>query len=155
MTQQETTRIIAWSNELRRAHSRLREALRVTRDAVSAGDSPRSGRDLFLYCRGFCAALDQHHRGEDAALFPAIEARHPELAPVLRNLERDHSMIDFLLSALDTAVDEGAAPDDLDRHLEGINAIMESHFGYEERQLLRVLDTLALEHDPHVVLGTL
>ena len=35
---------------------------------------------------------------------------------------------------------------------EGIAAIMESHFRYEERQLLAVLDTLTLDADPHDVL---
>jgi hemerythrin-like domain-containing protein len=155
VTERETTRLIAWSNELRRAHSRLRDALRVTREAASGGDPLSTARDLALYCRGFCTALGEHHRGEDTALFPAIEAQHPDLAPVLRNLERDHSMIDFLLSALDAAIDGDAGPEELDRHLEGINAIMENHFAYEERQLLRVLDTLALESDPRLVLGAL
>lgn len=42
---------------------------------------------------------------------------------------------------------------ELDQHLEGIAAIMDSHFRYEERQLLTVLDTLALESDPRDVLG--
>lgn len=156
MTERETTRLVAWSNELRRAHSRLRDALRVARAAVHDGSGrPTAGRDLFLYCRGFCTALGEHHRGEDRALFPAIEAAHPELAPVIRNLEQDHSMIDSLLTALDAAVNNDAAPSELDRHLDGIGAIMESHFAYEERQLLRVLDTLTLQDDPSLVLGTL
>ncbi len=156
VTDRETTRLIAWSNELRRAHSRLRDALRVARVAVQGGGDPQTvSSELLLYCRGFCAALDKHHRGEDRSLFPVIEATHPELAPVLRNLEQDHSMIDFLLTALRSAVDEGAAPSELDRHLDGIGAIMENHFAYEERQLIRVLDTLALQEDPRIVLGTL
>jgi hypothetical protein len=43
----------------------------------------------------------------------------------------------------------------LDRHLEGIAAIMESHFRYEERQLLSVLETLSLDAPPEEVLGPL
>ena len=156
MTEHETTRIVAWSNELRRAHSRLRGALVIARSAVRDGSGPpAASRDILLYCRGFCNALGEHHRGEDRALFPVIEAAHPELAPVLRNLEQDHSMIDFLLTALDAAVNEDAAPSELDRHLDGIGAIMESHFAYEERQLLRVLESLTLQEDPSLVLGTL
>lgn len=156
MTERETTRLIAWSNELRRAHSRLRDALLIARETAQ-GDSepPAATQDLLLYCRGFCIALDDHHRGENRALFPAIEAAHPELAPVLRKLEQDHSMIDFLLTALSAAVDKKATPEELDRHLEGIAAIMESHFAYEERQLLGVLETLALQNAPHLVLGDL
>jgi len=77
VTERETTRLIAWSSELRRAHARLREALGVIRGEMHGAD-PGTGRDLLLYCRGFCAALDAHHRGEDRALFPAIEAAHPD-----------------------------------------------------------------------------
>jgi len=155
VTDRETTRLIAWSNELRRAHARLRDALHVARTAVDGEGDLATGRDLVLYCRGFCTALDAHHRGEDRALFPAIEAAHPELAPVLRKLEQDHSMIDFLLTALAAAVDGGASPADLHRHLDGVGAIMDSHFAYEERQLLTVLDALALDADPREVLGPL
>lgn len=156
MTDRETTRLIAWSNELRRAHSRLRDGLRTARVATQGrGDLQMAGSELLLYCRGFCTALDEHHRGEDRSLFPAIQAAHPELAPVLRSLEQDHSMIDYLLTALLSAVDEGAALPEIDRHLDGVGAIMENHFAYEERQLLRVLDTLALQEDPRIVLGDL
>jgi hypothetical protein len=156
MSHSEHTRVIAWSAELRRAHSRLREALQAVRDAARAGAAGSSAsRDLLLYCRGFCTALDEHHRGEDRALFPAIEAAHPDLAPVLRKLEQDHSMIDFLLTALGAAADGGASPDEIERHLDGVGAIMASHFAYEERQLLQVLETLGLQAEPRDVLGTL
>lgn len=125
------------------------------REGARGSNQQDAGRDLLLYCRGFCAALDQHHRGEDRALFPAIEAAHPELGPVLRKLSQDHSMIDTLLTALRDVVGGGVAADDLDRHLDGIGAIMESHFAFEERQLLQVLETLALDADPGEVLGRL
>lgn len=156
MSDSEQTRVIAWSAELRRAHSRLREALQAVRDALRDGaEPPAAGGELLLYCRGFCTALDQHHRGEDRALFPAIEAAHPELAPVLRKLEQDHSMIDFLLTALSSAADVGAPPDEIERHLDGVGAIMSSHFAYEERRLLQVLETLGLSAEPRAVLGDL
>ncbi|MBT0768799.1 hemerythrin domain-containing protein [Kineosporia sp. J2-2] len=145
----ETTRLIAWSQELRRVHTRLREALWVVRQA---GTAPH---DLLLYCHGFCAALDGHHRGEDSTLFPAIAAAHPELRGTLHRLEQDHSMIAHLLGGLRAAVDGGAAPDELARHLDGLGAIMESHFRHEERALLTVLDRLALTADPADVLGPL
>ncbi len=96
-----------------------------------------------------------HHEGEDRELFPAIAAEHPELRDTLRKLEQDHSMIGHLLGGLQAAVDSAASPDELARHLEGIAAIMESHFRYEERQLLTVLETLALDADPARVLGPL
>ena len=108
MREDEHDRLIAWNRELTAAHQRLRQALRVTRDALGAGDVESGGADLLLYCHGFCAALSGHHISEDAALFP-----------------------------------------------EGLGAIMESHFNYEERQLLDTLSALHLEADPHTFLGPL
>ncbi len=156
MTEGEKTRLIAWGSELRSVHERLREALRVTRTALATGaPAEPARRDLLLFCHGFCTALTGHHEGEDRQLFPAIAAAHPELRDTLRYLQQDHSMIAHLLAALQAAVDRTAPPDELDRHLEGIAAIMESHFRYEERSLLTVLDRLGLDADPDDVLGPL
>ncbi len=156
MTERETTRFVAWSNELRGVHARLRDALDLSRQAVREGAGPHeSTRDLLLYCHGFCAALDGHHRGEDRVLFPAIEQAHPHLGPVLRALERDHSMISHLVHGLRAAVDRAAAPGELERHLDGIAATMENHFRYEEKVLLDVLAALELAADPADVLGPL
>ncbi|WP_084361808.1 hemerythrin domain-containing protein [Herbiconiux solani] len=156
MTERDTNRLIAWSHELRGVHRRIREALRLTRDAVRQGEPAEdASRDLLVYCHGFCAALDGHHRGEDRSLFPAIEHAHPDLAPVLRALERDHSMIGHLLGNLRDAIDRGATASELGRHLDGVAAIMENHFRYEERQLLAVLERLELHAEVCDVLGPL
>ncbi|MBA2809738.1 hemerythrin domain-containing protein [Streptomyces sp. KM273126] len=154
MTERETTRLIAWSRELRLVHERLREALRLTRESLAEGTPGEAAtRELLLYCHGFCTALDGHHQGEDRTLFPAIADAHPELRPVLRSLEQDHSMIAHLLGGLRAAVARAAPPEELDHHLEGIAALMENHFRYEERQLLTVLETLELTAEPPEVLG--
>lgn len=153
MTEGEHTRLIAWSRELRAVHERLRAALRVTRTAVRDGEP--AGRDLLLFCHGFCTALTGHHEGEDRELFPAIAAAHPELRETLWKLRQDHSMISYLIADLDAAVAGSASPAALEQHLDGIAAIMESHFRYEEAQLLTVLETLALDADPRRVLGPL
>lgn len=156
MSEGEKTRLIAWSRGLRGVHDRLREALAVTRQALAAGEPAEPAtRDLLLFCHGLCAALTAHHEGEDRDLFPAIAEQHPELRDTLYYLRQDHSMIAHLLAELRAAVDRAAPPDELDRHLEGVAAIMESHFRYEERQLLTVLETLALDADPQAVLGPL
>lgn len=137
-------------------HGRLREALDVTRAALADGTPGQAAtRDLLLYCHGFCTALDAHHRGEDRSLFPAIEAAHPQLAPVLRALEQDHSMIGHLLGELQAAVARAATRAELQRHLDGVAAIMENHFRYEERRLLGLLESLDLVADPGDVLGPL
>ncbi|WP_207769981.1 hemerythrin domain-containing protein [Microbacterium sp. TPD7012] len=143
--------------ELRSVHERLRKALSITQEALASGEPPGGSatRDLLLFCHGFCMALTAHHEGEDRELFPAIAAAHPELRDTLRKLEQDHSMIGHLIGGLQAAVDSAAPPDELSRHLEGIAAIMESHFRFEERQLLTVLETLELDADPGRVLGPL
>lgn len=141
---------------MRRVHDRLREALRVTREAVADGKPGEpAARNMLLFCRGFCTALTGHHQGEDVLLFPAVTAAHPELRDTLRYLEQDHSMIAHLMGGLEAVVNSGGTPDELDRHLEGIAAIMESHFRYEERQLLHVLETLDLVEEVGDVLGRL
>jgi hemerythrin-like domain-containing protein len=112
-------------------------------------------RDLWLHCHGFCSALDDHHRAEDRTLFPAIAAAHPRMRPVLLSLEQDHAMVADLLMQLRSAVDRTGPLEELARHLEGVAAIMENHFRYEERQLLAVLEGLDLDADPHVALGAM
>jgi Hemerythrin HHE cation binding domain len=150
VSERETTRFVAWAQEMRAVHTRLREALHLTLESDTIAID-----DLLLYCHGFCAALDGHHRGEDRTLFPAIAAAHPDLLPVLRALEQDHSMIAHLLGGLQAAVGRSAAPEELRRHLDGVGAIMESHFRYEERMLLTVLESLDLRVTPEEALGPL
>lgn len=145
MIERENERLVAWATEMRRMHARIREALAFTRaEVLSAESAQQSAHDLLMYCHGFCAALDGHHQSEDRALFPAIEAARPDLAPVLRALKQDHSMIAHLLQGLRAATNRSANPAELDHHLEGVAAIMENHFRYEERQLLTVLEGLRL-----------
>ncbi|QSB14745.1 hemerythrin domain-containing protein [Natronosporangium hydrolyticum] len=156
MAEGEQARLVAWTWELHSVHDRLRDALAVTREAVAAGaPAEPATRDLLLFCHGFCAALAAHHEGEDRQLFPAIAEQYPELREALRYLQQDHSMIEHLLGGLQAAVARAAPPEELSRHLEGLAAIMESHFRYEERQLRQVLATLALDAEPGAVLGPL
>lgn len=159
MSEDEKNRLIAWNHELTAAHQRLRQALRVTREALGAGlgagDTGPPGADLLLYCHGFCAALSGHHVSEDSALFPELSARHPGLRPVIAKLAQDHEMIAALLTQFGHALNAPATPGELARHLDGLSAIMESHFSYEERQLLGILSSLRLSADPHTLLGPL
>jgi hemerythrin-like domain-containing protein len=134
-------RVVAWGQELREVHRRLRDALALARSAVEDGATgPTTARDLRLYCVGFCAALTGHHRSEDATLFDVVLAAEPDLAPVVADLKQDHSMLDHLLGELERAARSGADGDELLRHLDGIEAVMETHFRYEEKKLVGVLD---------------
>ena len=155
MSEGEKDRLIAWNRELTAAHQRLRQALRVTRDGLGTGKAGPAAADFTLYCHGFCAALSGHHASEDAALFPELSARHPRLKSTIAKLMQDHEMIAALLAQFDQALTSPATPDALARHLDGLSAIMESHFAYEERQLLGILSALDLEADPRALLGPL
>ncbi|MDE3724167.1 hemerythrin domain-containing protein [Nocardiopsis sp. N85] len=136
-------RVTAWREELAAVHRRLRDAIGIARAAIDRGEADASpSRDLLLYCHGFCEALTGHHRGEDAALFPLLVAADPALKPVVARLKQDHSMLDHLIGALEKALSQGAGSEELHRHLDGIEAIMETHFGYEERKIGPALDTL-------------
>jgi hypothetical protein len=64
-------------------------------------------------------------------------------------------MIGTLVAGFETSLGRDLPPDQLESHLEGIAAIMESHFRYEERELLTVLGTLALDANVADVLGPL
>ncbi|MBM7819130.1 hemerythrin-like domain-containing protein [Cellulosimicrobium cellulans] len=127
--------------------------------ARRAGPDTAPLADLLVWCRGFCTALTRHHTAEDAVLFPELERRHPDLADVLRRLRQDHGMIAYLVAdlehALDRAADPEASRDAVGRHLDGVGAIMESHFRYEERALGEVLAALDLGASRDDVLGPL
>lgn len=168
---------MAWYDEMRAVHGRLRRALELVRESAEVtadrpdGSRPgadplggnRSGAasatDLLVWCRGFCTALTRHHTAEDAVLFPELERRHPDLAEVLRRLRQDHGMIAHLVAglehALDRATDLAASRDAVGHHLDGVGAIMESHFRYEERALGEVLAALDLRAPRADVLGPL
>lgn len=64
-------------------------------------------------------------------------------------------MIAQLLEGLRTAVDRAATSVELQRHLDGVAAIMENHFRYEEQQLLTVLEGLQLHMPVTDALGPL
>lgn len=133
----------ALGRELRLLHDRIRETLD---DALAGIDPTAAVLDVtaspLARCRSICVALDVHHRHEDAVLFPWLLAAHPHLAAVLGRLEEDHRLVATLLEELTRAVDGQAPTSTLVRHLEGLAAIMENHFRYEERELGPVLDAL-------------
>lgn len=150
----ETQRLIAWNRELTDTHRRLRDAVQRARDAVHTGDLRSARADLRLHCNGFCTALTNHHVAEDVALFPELAARYPELRRTITILEEDHERIASLLGQFDEAIASDTPAAGLALHLDGLAAIMESHFRYEERRLLDTLATLDLDADPRRILGS-
>jgi hypothetical protein len=115
-----------------------------------------AGLDPLTYCWAFCSALDGHHGGEDQWLFPMVRAARPDVADVLDNLARDHRMIGHLLADLRRAMTAGAGVAELVRHVDGIEAVMTTHFRYEEKRLLGIVDELDLaDVDTTTVFGPL
>ena len=139
-------RAAALGAELVAVHDGLRAELGRLRAAVVAGGGPERGRTLGAHCLAFCRALTAHHTGEDEHVFPALERRHPELAGVLAQLREDHHLVAGLLAGVETAVARlPADPGEADRErflgeVDGIGAILESHFRFEERRIVAALD---------------
>ncbi|MEU7615947.1 hemerythrin domain-containing protein [Micromonospora rifamycinica] len=103
--------------------------------------------DLRTHCLSFCTALTRHHTGEDAGAFRVLADEAPELRPVLDQLSRDHRMVDWIVRRIealvaDPPVDDPTALDRVRVELDGLSAILQSHFRYEERTLTAALDTL-------------
>lgn len=141
-------RLEAWGRELILVHRELCTRIERLRERVLRGEHGERGEadtglgeELRLFCLGFCGALTSHHTAEDARLFPHILAAHPGLGPVVGRLMEDHRVLADLIEDLERATRTASAAQVL-RHLDGITAVMESHFGYEERQLTTVLNAL-------------
>ena len=139
-------RAAALSEQLIRAHQTLRDRLASLREEVAGGTArPAMAGDLVSHCLSFCTAIQTHHTGEDSQLFPALRAAAPDLAPMIGKLTEDHTLVAGILQqvrALLAPDRPPAAPGALLRELDGLTAILESHFSFEERRIAASLDTL-------------
>jgi iron-sulfur cluster repair protein YtfE (RIC family) len=142
-------RMAALSEQLIHVHQELRERLAsVRQEAADGAGLPGAhtaiGEDLLSHCLSFCSAIQAHHTGEDRQLLPALRAAAPELAPVIDNLSEDHALVAGILRQVRELLTPGRAPsrpEALVRELDGLVAILESHFNYEERRIAKALDT--------------
>ncbi|MFF0860134.1 hemerythrin domain-containing protein [Nonomuraea sp. NPDC003560] len=133
-------RLAAFGNQLIDVHLRLREELARLRDTAGRGGSLR---DLRTHCLTFCSAITTHHTGEDATAFPVLAAEFPELRPVLEELRRDHEQVAVILRDLETLLTADApATRDVRTELDGLSALLESHFVYEEKRIVAALNAL-------------
>jgi hypothetical protein len=130
---QDRDRTVALSRQLARAHQELRRQLAELRNGPGENHPT-----LTAHCLAFCAALSDHHQGEDAGMFTDLLRRHPDLEDTIRKLVQDHDMIAAILTRVAelAATATGSVPAELD----GLAAIMESHFRYEERAISNALD---------------
>ncbi|WP_188194131.1 hemerythrin domain-containing protein [Nonomuraea sp. SYSU D8015] len=144
-------RLAAFGDQLLDVHDWLREELaRLSDDVDAYPDGGTPPRGLRTHCLTFCTALERHHTGEDDGAFPALAARHPELAPVLDKLREDHHLVAGILRRIRELVEgltpeTGADPQEARRvrgELDGLRAIVESHFSYEERTIAGALNVM-------------
>jgi hypothetical protein len=129
----EYARFLAYGHQLIDIHVRLREQLADLRE----GYRP----EFEVHCRAFCAAVTRHHTAEDTSVFPVLAARHPELRDFLAELERDHRIIAGLLTRLAAVAAEPA--ETVRGELDGLAAVLETHFIGEEKRLTGVLNALS------------
>jgi Hemerythrin HHE cation binding domain len=134
---------VAFSRQLALAHRDLRD--RLTRIRRELALEQPAETDLLVHCLTFCSALAAHHGGEDDGPFRDLLDSRPDLAPAIRKLTEDHAAIAVILRQVrDLAGRADATPAEdlprLRRELDGLAAIAESHFRYEERAVSAALD---------------
>jgi iron-sulfur cluster repair protein YtfE (RIC family) len=142
-------RVTALSEQLIHVHQTLREQLASLRREAAGDTGPDTAdaafpEDLLSRCLSFCTAIHTHHSGEDNQLLPALRAAAPELAPVVDKLIEDHDLVAGILRRIRELLTPGQTPSGpaLMRELDGLTAILESHFSYEERRIATALDSM-------------
>ncbi|MEV0387746.1 nitroreductase/quinone reductase family protein [Nonomuraea sp. NPDC050643] len=125
---------------LKTIHGAFRRELALIRREVAAS-GPRLAAQLRVNCLTMCEGLHGHHSREDGHMFPALEERYPELAPVMARLRAEHVTVQRLLEELQTllAADD-VAPPALLAGVERLTREVEAHLDYEEEQLVALLN---------------
>ncbi|MEU5721616.1 hemerythrin domain-containing protein [Micromonospora sp. NPDC047738] len=145
-------RLTALGTQLIEIHHWLREELARLRASLDSPDRAGLSRELRAHCVGFCAALDRHHTGEDAGAFRVLAEQVPKLRPVLAQLSEDHRVVADLLRRVDALLTGAGDGPAVRAELDGLAALLESHFSYEERKLVAALDALTAG-TPHELFG--
>ncbi|MGP3932043.1 hemerythrin domain-containing protein [Nonomuraea sp. KM88] len=120
-------------------HDAFRRELALIRGEVAAS-GPRLGAQLRVNCLTLCQGLHVHHAREDGFMFPALEGRHPELAPALERLRAEHVVVQRLLDRLRAVLAaDDLAPRALLAEVNRLTEELEAHLDYEEEQLMPLL----------------
>jgi alkanesulfonate monooxygenase SsuD/methylene tetrahydromethanopterin reductase-like flavin-dependent oxidoreductase (luciferase family) len=153
--------LIEVHNVLRGELSDLREVLRQVRDgAMRAGDARAVLNEMALrqndwtlgaFCARFCAVVTQHHRLEDATVFPHLARSEPQLTPVIDRLTEEHLVIHDAIEEVDRVlVEHMTRPENHDaiqRAIDYLTDALLSHLGYEEQELVEPLARLGFYPD--------
>ncbi|MYT29656.1 MULTISPECIES: hemerythrin domain-containing protein [unclassified Streptomyces] len=150
-------RVVALSRQLAQAHQELLHQVEEIRNGL--GHRRLSDGTLLAHCLAFCSSLTAHHKGEDDGIFSQLLQERPDLTTTVAKLVEDHEMISSILSRVSELAERaaglhGPALESIGRELDGLAAIMESHFRYEERAISKALDDRAPDTDwPSMVFG--
>ncbi|MDQ1618558.1 MAG: hypothetical protein QOE19_1127 [Actinomycetota bacterium] len=148
--------LIAVHDLLRNELSDLRHILRQVRDeAIQSEDARAALNEMALrqndwtlgtFCARYCSVVAQHHGAEDAAVFPHLAHREPQLTPVIDRLTQEHLVIHDAIQEVDRAlVQHMARPENHDAIQAAIDYLTDallSHLAYEEQELVEPLARL-------------
>jgi alkanesulfonate monooxygenase SsuD/methylene tetrahydromethanopterin reductase-like flavin-dependent oxidoreductase (luciferase family)/hemerythrin-like domain-containing protein len=153
--------LIAVHDMLRSELSDLRHILRqVQAEAIQAEDARAALNEMALrqndwtlgtFCARYCSVVAQHHGAEDAAMFPHLARREPQLTPVIDRLTEEHLVIHAAIQEVDRAlVQHMTRPENHDAIQAAIDYLTDallSHLAYEEQELLEPLARLGFYPD--------
>jgi Hemerythrin HHE cation binding domain len=140
----------AFYEELLWVHGMLRQELELVRSLAARVADGLSAEELRIEvaalkangplwalkvnCLHYCRFVHGHHRLEDVALFPALRAADPEIAPVVDRLEADHRVVAAQLDEIEAAV----AGSDQARVIAALDALADhllEHLAFEEESI--------------------
>jgi hemerythrin-like domain-containing protein len=137
-------RLAALGNQLVEVHIWLRAELAALREDVDAYLGQGAARPLLAHRLTFCSAVTRHHTGEDGEVFPLLAKEFPQLRDVIEKLSNDHRVVADALTKLERLLGNATreAADRIRAELDTVAALLETHFTYEERKLVSVLNSL-------------
>ncbi len=140
----------AFYEELLWVHGMLRQELELVRSLAARVADGLSAEELRIEvaalkangplwalkvnCLHYCRFVHGHHRLEDVALFPALRAADPDIAPVVDRLEADHRVVATQLDEIEAAV----AGEDQQRVIAALDALAQhllEHLAFEEESI--------------------
>ena len=120
------------------SHDAFRRDLERLGQAVAQGRAHTPG--VRAGWENFTHQLHIHHTAEDSDLWPRVRERvagRPRELALLDDMEAEHSRIDPLLAAVDTALDDQAP--ELPDLVRALTATLDDHLGHEEDSALPLM----------------
>ncbi|WP_374684045.1 nitroreductase/quinone reductase family protein [Streptomyces sp. TBY4] len=119
-------------------------------DREGAAPAPGLGLQIRQHCLAFCQTLEIHHTGEDAHMFPAMEAQNPHLKDAFERLRAEHVTVARLQQELSALLADisAADPELFRKELARMSSELNAHLDYEEEALLPLLSEIPFPPGP-------